>query len=153
MVLPTDRRLAAEHQGETPDRLSTDTSPTEHRRHKRLRVFWCSADTVVETFIQWKLTRMQTAKKKPKKHLNQKSTAWKQGHKAPDWLCSYFNWQLNRAKYLYATLHSLPRRHENSGLFSMSYHVSPGDGGTIFKERWGGGYSDGVFDFLCWIIH
>lgn len=30
MVLPTDRCLAAEHQEKTPDRISTDTSSTEH---------------------------------------------------------------------------------------------------------------------------
>ena len=39
-------------------------------------------------------------KEKKKKQTN--TTARKQGHKAPDWLCSYLNWQQNRNKLLHA---------------------------------------------------
>lgn len=68
MVLPTDRHLAAEHQGETPDRLRTGTSPTEHRRHKRLwLVFLMLRWYCCRPFTQWKLTRMKTVKKSRKR--------------------------------------------------------------------------------------
>lgn len=68
----------------------------------------------------------------------------------------YFNRQLHKAKQPYerinARLYSSSQCRET--VACLSHHrFSPGVKATLFREQSVGGYRDGVFDFLCWIIH